>query len=295
MRLRPLGRGKNYGSLRGALEASLRLLYRGDWPARLWGAVPGACDVALVAHELPILLPDLVSLRVGFISDIHVGPTTPEGLLDAAFAHLATARLDVLLLGGDYVYLDVDEAKMSALASRIRDVPATRKIAVLGNHDLWTRHDVIEAALDRAGVELLVNRSTALASHPGVRIVGLDEPWTGEPDGALAFQDAGASDTLIVLCHSPDGLPHAQRAMENLPAARALFVCGHTHGGHLASPWGPLVVPGRMGWRYPSGLHDLGSTKLYVSRGVGGVELPMRTYAPPEIVVFDVTCARRDA
>jgi predicted MPP superfamily phosphohydrolase len=231
---------------------------------------------------------------MGFISDLHLGPTTPSRLLDKAFDHLARAELDVLLLGGDYVLLDADEERAADLAARVDRVPASRKLAVLGNHDLWARHELIERALARVGVELLINRNvTLLAPHPALTIVGLDDPWTGDLDVARAFEGLNGEGSLVVLCHSPDGILEVERALAALPDRRdVLYVCGHTHGGHIASPWGPMVVPGIVGRRYPSGFYDLGGLKLYVSRGVGGAEVPVRAYAKPEVAVFELTQKR---
>lgn len=77
--------------------------------------------------------------------------------------------------------------------------------------------------------------------------------------------------------------------MKRLPHPPAgLFVCGHTHGGHIATPWGPPFVPGRMGKMYPHGLHLVEGVHLHVSRGVGGIELPVRAYAKPEVAVFEL-------
>jgi predicted MPP superfamily phosphohydrolase len=227
---------------------------------------------------------------MGFVSDVHLGPTTPAPLLAAAFGHLARARLDVLLLGGDYVFLDATESKARLLADFVRGVPAPKKLAVLGNHDLWTHHALLEQSLGEAGVQLLLNGSTPLgAPWETVRVVGLDDPWTGQPDASEALRDAGDADALVVLCHSPDGLPEIRRGLARFPRRRPiLYACGHTHGGHVAAPWGPVVVPGRVGKQYPAGLHDVGDMHLHVSRGVGGVEVPIRTYARPDVVIFDL-------
>jgi predicted MPP superfamily phosphohydrolase len=287
LRLESEGRGRGYTPRRGAVESALRLLYRRDWPARLWGAVPWACDVECARSTLAILAPGHPGLRVGFVSDLHLGPTTPAGLLDAAFGHLAAAQLDVLLLGGDYVFLDATPAKARELASRVRGVPARRKLAVMGNHDLWTHHGLLERALEEAGVELLLNRSVVLDDTTCV--VGLDEPWTGDLDAELAFASVGDARTLLVLCHSPEGLWAVRDAIDTMPPGRrVLYVCGHTHGGHIATPWGPVVVPGHVGKRYPQGNHRIGPIQLCVSRGVGGIELPVRTYARPQVHVFDL-------
>jgi predicted MPP superfamily phosphohydrolase len=272
-------------------ESLLRVVYRGSWPATLWGALPGACVVDKIRLRIPLLPRGATTLRAGFISDIHLGPTTPRRLVDAAFEHLASSNLDVLLLGGDYVFLDATEAKARELAARVRKVPAKTKLAVMGNHDLWTHHCLLERALGDAGVEILVNRSVRLGSGANsLCVVGLDEPWTGRMDVARALRGAEDASALLVLCHSPEGLPEASPAIGRMSPhpPPTLYVCGHTHGGHVASPWGAPVVPGPTGKRYPAGLYRVGDIDLHVSRGVGGIEVPVRTYARPDVVIFEL-------
>jgi uncharacterized protein len=291
-RARP-GRGAHYHSLRSAMEVALGLAFRGDWPAKWWALYPGACRVRCVRHELALLPPSAAKLRLGFVSDLHIGPTTPPALLDHAFDELARAELDVLLLGGDYVFLDATEAKAERLRGLVARVPAARKVAVLGNHDLWTDHALLESALRAGGAEVLVNRSVTLPTPAGnVALIGLDEPWTGALDASRALRGVADAVALIALCHSPDGLPETVRALEALPQRPpGVFVCGHTHGGQIAMPWGPLVVPGRVGKRFPHGLYGLEPLTLYVSCGVGTTELPIRSFAHAEIVIIDVVSA----
>ena len=287
------GRGTNYHRARGLMEAAMRAGYRGDWPAKLWSLWPGACRVRCVEQRLAILEVGASPLRVGFASDLHIGPTTPRQLLEAAFERLADARLDVLLLGGDYVFLEASAAKAEVLASLARSVPAARKLAVMGNHDLWTHHALLEAALERAGVEVLNNASVRLDTRPGsLAVLGLDDPWTGHTDAALAAQQVFDARAVLVLCHSPDGLPDALHAVAELPnRPTGLFICGHTHGGQIAAPWGPLLIPGHVGKKYPYGLHHLPPLHLYVSRGIGATELPVRAFAPPEVTLFELVAA----
>lgn len=275
-------------ALRGLYESLASVLYHGDWPAKLWSLYPGACDVRCREQRLAILPPSAASMRVGFVSDLHIGPTTPPQLLEAAFDVLARRALDVLLLGGDYVFLDTTEAKAERLAALVGRVPAARKFAVLGNHDRWAEQHLLEAALRAASVELLQNQSAQLAE--GVALIGLDEPRTGALDLTAALRDVGEPHALIVLCHSPGGLADAQRALAALPgAARGLYLCGRAHGGPIATPWGPL--PGKTRRQYPHGRHDLPPLTLYVSAGVGATDLPVRAWAPPEVAVFELTAA----
>jgi predicted MPP superfamily phosphohydrolase len=288
--LRSRGRGRFYSPLRGLLETTLDVLYAGGWPARAWASVPGACDVRRVDKVVPLLGVGARTLEVGFVTDLHLGPTTPSRLLDRAFDAIAAMDVDVLLLGGDYVFLEATDAKARELEARLRAVPAARKIAVLGNHDLWARHDRIERALERAGVELLVNASTRLAD--GVALVALDDPWTGAPDARRAFADIGSATSIVVLCHAADALPLVRAELARLPGRRVLYLAGHTHGGHLAMPWGPLYVPGPVGKQHPAGLYTLEDLVLYVSRGVGATEVPARTWAPPEVARLELVASK---
>jgi uncharacterized protein len=290
LRLQSEGRGTHYSPVRGMIESTLRVAYQGDWPAQLWALVPHSCQVKCVRHSLPFLSPGSKPLRLGFVSDVHLGPTTPARLLENAFAELASAELDILLLGGDYVFLDATKEKADALARHASTVPAKQKFAVLGNHDLWTHHGMLERAFESSGIRVLDNQHVRLDAHPEVVIAGIDDPWTGNADARAALSGVRPEDKIIVLCHSPDGLPLCAAALQahHLPQEGSLYVCGHTHGGHIATPWGAPVVPGPMGKRFPHGQHKVGPFHLHVSRGIGGIELPIRTYAPPEVAVFDL-------
>lgn len=284
IKLSSFGRGAHYTRKRGMVEAVLGLLYQRDWPARLWAQVPDRCTVHVIQRTLRMLPPGTPDLRLGFASDLHIGPTTPSRLLDGAADQLAAEGLDLLLLGGDYVFLEASAAKARALGAFVRRARARRTVAVLGNHDLWTTHGELEQSLAAAGASLLINANVRLAGpHHDVALVGLDEPWTGAPDAELAFRGAETAGARIVLCHSPDGLP--------LVKGRdvSLFVCGHTHGGHVALPWGPIIVPGRVGKEMPSGFHEVDGAQVFVSRGLGGIEVPIRTFARPDVAVLTLT------
>jgi predicted MPP superfamily phosphohydrolase len=66
-----------------------------------------------------------------------------------------------------------------------------------------------------------------------------------------------------------------------------LILTGHTHGGQIRIPfYGPITTMTSMGKRYDAGLHRLGTSVLYVSRGIGYSVLPLRLFCPPEITVF---------
>jgi len=288
LKLQSSGRGGQYTPLRGIVEYVQGIAFAGGWPARVLGAVPAATRVQLIEHEIRLGGPGAeesghgrAPVRLVFASDLHIGPLTPARLLDNAFRLMAEARPDVLVLGGDYVFLDVTPAMARELEERVAAVPARTKVAVLGNHDLWTDHALIEEALVRAGARVLVNDAVHLpAPHDHLAIVGLDEPWTGQADGAGAFAAAAGAPFKVAVAHAPEGLPFVAGR------GASLLLCGHTHGGQIALPSGPVVVHGRLGRRWPSGLHQVEDLTLFVSRGLGAVDVPLRAFAPPDIALF---------
>jgi predicted MPP superfamily phosphohydrolase len=283
LKWRATGRGKYFTPLRAASELVQGVLYAGGWPARAWDRVPAATRVREVRHEIAAGRAGRAPLRLAFVSDLHIGPLTPPRLLDRAFEILAAWRPDVLVLGGDYVSFDVTPAKSARLTALVASVPAATKVGVLGNHDLWTDHPVIERALVAGGVRVLINDAHHLpAPHDDVAIVGLDEPWCGAPDAERAFAGVTAP-VRIAVAHAPEGHP----LMKDRGAA--LLLCGHTHGGQIALPSGPVLMHGPLGRRWPSGLHHADGLPLFVSRGLGNVELPLRAFAPPDVALFTIS------
>jgi predicted MPP superfamily phosphohydrolase len=285
LKLRSNGRGRAFTPLRGLCETVQRYAYAYDWPARLLGRIPAASRVRVLRHRLEALSnrPGRRPLRIAFASDLHIGPLTPAPLLEEAFARIAEARPDVLALGGDYVSLEVTASIAARLEALVAGVDVPLKVAVLGNHDLWTRHDLIERALSAGGARVLLNDTVRLPPpYDDVALVGLDDPWTGEVDADRAFATADAPVKLVV-AHAPESVPFVEgRGVR-------LLMCGHTHGGQVAAPWGPVAVQGRLSRRWPHGLYQLDDMHLFVSRGVGYSDLPVRSFAPSDIAIFDLT------
>lgn len=286
LKLRATGRGRRYTRLRGLVESAQSFAYAGGWPARLLAQVPAASRVRVLRHSFELLPPaerGRRRLRLAFLSDLHLGPLTPMKLIDDSFARLQEAEPDVLVMGGDYVSLEVTEAVADRLAALVGAFRAPLKLAVLGNHDLWTRHQLIEDALAAGGARVLLNESVRLpAPHDDVVIVGLDDPWTGQVDPDKAFTGADAP-VKVVLTHAPESVPLVEGR------GVGLLMCGHTHGGQVAAPWGPIMVEGRLSRRWPFGLHQVNGMHLFVSRGVGYSDLPLRSFAPSDVAVIDLT------
>jgi len=220
-------------------------------------------------------------LVVGFASDFHAGATTDPAIFSALCKTLAVECPDVLLLGGDFVSWKA--ADTTVLTDRLAAFkPRLGTYAVLGNHDSWAGAARVSEKLMAAGVTVLANRHVALpAPFAEVSICGIEDPITGRPDAAQAFHGAGP--VRIFLTHAPDGILFLRGAKFDVALA------GHTHGGQIALTDGTPIVSagGPLSRSHSRGRFPLpGNGPLFVSRGIGCSNLPLRINADPELVML---------
>lgn len=275
-------------SLRTHLVEQLLTKLSGDgWMARLahrhgWQTPVQVVQIELALSSYPASAPPL---RIAFAADFHAGPVTHPAVISQACDAIAALRPDVLVLGGDYVSLE--NRYVDVVLKQVRRTPAPfGRFAVLGNHDLWADDYPIMRGLQQAGFEVLLNANKQLSPpFENVWICGFDDPTAGRPDALQTF--AGADGTRIVAMHSPEGLEQLQ------DVAFAVALCGHTHGGQIAWPSGKPIwlPPGRWSRRYPAGQFSLDQSSgrmLVVSRGVGYGALPIRCFAPSDVVLCTI-------
>lgn len=270
--------------MRRAIEQVLDLALLGGLFARCCFRL-GLQGHLTVTHQevrLAAVLPR--ALKIAFASDFHAGPTTDPKLFSSLGEALRLHAPDLLLLGGDFVsararYIDALAPMLAACAAPLG------KYAVLGNHDLWADDTHIVRALTAAGVEVLVNRNAHLpAPFEAVSICGIDDPWSGLPDVARAFDSAGA--VRIFMTHSPDGLLSLRGRKFDVGFA------GHTHGGQIARRDGSaFILPdGPLCKAYAYGRFDIEANgTFFVSRGIGCSTLPLRINAQPELLLCTVS------
>jgi uncharacterized protein len=262
-------------------------LLRSGWPVRLARRLGVRASVVTAEHDVQVSSwrdAPPGGLRVAFASDFHAGPTTDPAVLEAGCAKLRELAPDIALLGGDFVGLEADQ--IDWLGPLLGSIPAPLgRYAVLGNHDLWTDAAYVARGLEASGVRLLTNRNVRLpAPFQDVWLCGLDDDCHGQPDGAAALR--GADGIRVVLMHSPSALLALGQARFELA------LCGHTHGGQIALPGGiPILLPaGPLSRRYARGRFDLGAGRtMIVSVGLGCGGLPLRTFAPPEVLLCTIT------
>ncbi len=245
---------------------------------------PYAPVLERIRLPLPPSKRGLAGLRIGFVTDTHVGPFVSPDDLARATSLIATERPDLVLLGGDYVsesprYIHPTAEILGDLA-RSASLGA---IAVLGNHDLAVSVRKVHEALEAAGIRVLRNAAMPVAFRGNsIWIAGIDDTLLGNPDPAAAFATIPDGEIPLVLWHEPE----FAEAVAALGAFAQLS--GHTHGGQVRLPGlGPVGLP-RHGRRHIIGFNEAAGMRIYTSRGVGVYRPPIRFNCPPEVTIVEL-------
>lgn len=224
-------------------------------------------------------------LRLVQLSDFHLQPITQLDHLRHAIALANSLDPDLTVLTGDYVTDRADDIR--ELAPALGELNARLGVfACLGNHDLWTDRALVTAQLEAAGLPVLVNRGVDLPVGAGtLRLAGLDDAWSGQPDLAAALAGCPAEAPALLLAHEPDfaDLWSQDRRV-------AVQLSGHSHGGQVRLPGrGALALP-PYGQKYDYGLYRVGGTWLYTNAGLGLATPGLRLNCRPEVT--EITLVR---
>lgn len=306
---RPLARYATRAAL-GLGAAALGLI--------LWGTVvePRVIDVEEEVAPLPGLPTAWEGRRLALIADLQVGMWgANRGTARRMVARLVDDPPAAALIAGDFLYKAGDDldAHIAEAVNIVRPLPAAGipTYAVLGNHDysMDERDDPKDAAmaarlrraLEQAGIRVLHNEAVPLAPPAGrsaadatsarrqeaLYLVGVGSNWAGEDDpaGAVARVPGGAA--YLVLMHNPN-------SFERMPAGTApLALAAHTHGGQVRLPFTP-------DWSWLTFVKDddvhadgwsderfgAPGNRLYVNRGIGFSDVPVRINCPPELTLL---------
>jgi uncharacterized protein len=233
--------------------------------------------------RLPHLSPALDGFRIALMSDHHLFPFTPRGLLEGAVEQANALHPDLILLGGDYVCADVEAiCELAPILGRLNAKYGV--FAVLGNYDCLLGPELIRSQLVAQSIEVLVNRGLHVGPSAGqFFLAGLDSVLGGVPDPIRAFGSCREGNVALALVHEPD---YFSMLVELTPVDVQLS--GHSHGGQVRLPGlGPVILP-RLGRIYHTGLYELNGHFVYTGRGLGMVGLPLRFNCPPELSVINL-------
>jgi uncharacterized protein len=247
-------------------------------------------SVVRLTITLPRLPESFHGLTIAQVSDFHYAEYTEGFFIKRVIREVNRLKPDVVVFTGDYITngfwpLPDNENFAYQCAEMISAVESQVRYAVLGNHDcaIAPHTHVVTDALESHGIPVLHNRAMPLERDGGrLWFAGTGDAICHEARIDQAIPSASRTDNepVILLAHEPDLLPQV------VPYGVDLMLSGHTHGGQVRIPFLPAMFLPDLGQKYIEGLYQLGSTQLYVNRGVGTVNLPFRLNCPPEITLI---------
>lgn len=272
-----------------------------------------AITTEVIDVKIAGLPPSFEAYRIGFLTDIHLGIWVSEDWIRQALTMLSRLKIDVLVLGGDYIlvhdshlleklgmvenqrYANLDKPVATALiyesvANILNDYDIFPDgiLAVVGNHDRWNLFPEFLRAMGRCKpVKLLINEEISISrSEQSLHLFGSDDYLTGIPCLPPDIPLIDGRKKRIVITHNPD---YVTATLNTPRPSYSLALCGHTHGGQIVLPGLGAVAAQVQDRRFISGFSSIGDVHVYTSRGLGYVGLPLRFHCPPEITVLTLT------
>ena len=264
-------------------------------------------EVTVTQTKIKDLPNDFKNYRIGFISDQHLSTSVSEEFIDHSFKSLAKAGIDILVLGGDYIYnpdnfLDrqfeivrtprlenLSDIKRSfecfdSIAKIAQSVkPKDGIIAVYGNHDRWNHPLALEQTFRENQIPLLKNNLHFIArGDSSLLFIGVDDYMTGTPH-IPSFEKIDKQSTVLI-SHNPDFL---ESIVNRTDHQIDLVLCGHTHGGQIKLPIIGAIKNIYM-TEFFEGYVKREDLHVYTSRGIGTVFVPYRYGARPEASIVEL-------
>ena len=280
----------------GLLTAVITLVYvyilKQEYHAKLMRAVAAVVYAGLVGlavfnayspvvHHLEVTTDKPLNkpMQIALVSDTHLGRWFGNRQIDKMVKLIDAQSPDVVVIAGDVMNDSTaayDNTNMHEHLSKLRAPLGV--YATLGNHDYSGNQVAIAKAVERAGIQVIDNKSVWL--DDSVLLIGRsDETDPARPAATELLSDVRADKPVIFLEHSPADLAQ----IKGLPID--LHLSGHTHGGQIF----PLTT--LLKWFTPLvyGAKQLEGTQFLVTSGYGIGAVPFRLGTRSEIWLITLT------
>ncbi|WGV12929.1 metallophosphoesterase [Psychrobacter maritimus] len=234
-----------------------------------------------VVHHLEVTTDKPLNkpMQIALVSDTHLGRWFGNRQIDKMVKLIDVQSPDVVVIAGDVMNDSTaayDNTNMHEHLSKLRAPLGV--YATLGNHDYSGNQVAIAKAVERAGIQVIDNKSVWL--DDSVLLIGRsDETDPARPAATELLSEVRADKPVIFLEHSPADLAQ----IKGLPID--LHLSGHTHGGQIF----PLTT--LLKWFTPLvyGDKQLEGTQFLVTSGYGIGAVPFRLGTRSEIWLITLT------
>ncbi|HAR76151.1 MAG TPA: metallophosphoesterase [Psychrobacter sp.] len=230
---------------------------------------------APVVHHLTVTTDKNLAkpMKIALVSDTHLGRWFGNRQIDKMVALIDEQNPDVVLIAGDVMNDSTDAYDKTNMNEHLSALKAPLGVyATLGNHDYSGNEVAIAKAIERAGIQVIDNKSVWL--DDAVLLVGRSDATDPKrPAAADLMADIQTDKPALFLEHSPDALEE----IKGLPVD--LHLSGHTHGGQIF----PLTL--LLKWFTPLvyGFKEVNGSQFLVTSGYGIGAVPFRLGTRSEI------------
>lgn len=261
-------------------------------------------EINNIAIKIKNLPEELKGTTITLVSDIHSGPYMNENLMREYADAINNLNSDLILIPGDLTNSNVSE--VMPFAKAFKDLKARNGVyASLGNHDFFSDPDYISNIIkNETPVKILRNEYEVLnINGKELCIIGIDDTrqsgakqdqiLMGYLDNTIDNVKTNLNDLNLRFEDVPKvTLFHKPYFFEDISGKNLdLILSGHTHGGQVVlAKLGNLNISfaGAVS-KYVSGLYESGNSKMYISKGIGSVALPIRLNCKPELTRITLT------
>jgi predicted MPP superfamily phosphohydrolase len=230
------------------------------------------------------------AIKILQFSDTHLGFYYTLKDFEKVINAINKEKPDIIIFSGDLIDSLHDYSEDT---TKLKDLLGTLeapygKYCVFGNHDYGGGSEKIyPEIMEAAGFKLLKNSNIQIQSL-NINIIGIDDVLIGYGDVEAASKTRTDYFNLVI-AHEPD--------IANMIAQYDvdLMLSSHTHGRQInigllskIKVLDNYTLP-PYGRHYIEGLYEFSSDskmKLYVTRGIGTTQLPLRFNSKPELSVF---------
>lgn len=232
-------------------------------------------------------------LRVLFFCDLHVELCfiSANRIIEILDSEIPNFGIDAVIFGGDFVNetkgFDLAKSYINSIskACKERNIPF---FGVLGNHDVKLSKEQVNSLdfTDICDESIVLKGSDGTEfTFEGIGDSGRDQRVWYQPPIVKKTREQ-VRKNVILLAHNPDSILYFED--ERMPD---YMLSGHIHGGQIRTPIGiefsrvrKDVLP-KQG--VISGVYDYKDTRLFISRGLGCVLIPLRLMSQPEVSVVE--------
>ena len=252
-------------------------------------------DVEHIPISSPKISQDFDGFKIAHISDYHSRKS--KIVNELIFDALNEEKPDIIVITGDLLDCrTVDVATAIGFAKKLAEITDVYFIA--GNHesnylieDQWGYIGFMEQ-LRATGVNVLTNETVEIQAGDGATIYlhGIDDPYLMKDRVDIKYVTESMCSGLtlgngfnILLAHHPEQMEvYSEYGFD-------LVFSGHAHGGQITLFGLGLFAPDQNGMpEYTSGLYEMESTRMILSRGIGYSVVPLRFFCAPHLVITEL-------